>query len=351
MLRLSDLPPGYLVDDAGCGLDLENAPPTLAQIIRTELPDDCGIEFFHRRRVPTITAGVLAFKTPEGASKMFADRLELLRHETGVEQLTEQPQSGIGDEARAYVSPDALTQGRVGDRAPGSAIAWRRGTVVGYVLVAAPTKRRASRIAHRLAIVQDGRIRKPTPLRPRDDDDSEVWLDDPRLHVPVYWPGHRFAPRRGLPPLRLFQSFGPPEPGSGDYLGKRASLEYDIQGSSVSAVVLELWRPGAWRRFKRTRLGRQVWGSRCARARHLRLRRGRAVIYSGFARTPRHKRCPARPFDAFVAHAYFKRVVVPINMPNCIDCAGGVTGRAAPYNSVNGMTALARGLRLRRRTP
>jgi hypothetical protein len=209
-----------------------------------------------------------------------------------------------------YVSPDALTQGRVGDRKPGSVIVWRRGTALGFVVVAAPSKRRSKRIAHRLAVVQDARMRNPTPLPPGEDDDREVWLDDPRLDVPVYWLGGRFASRPGLPSLRLFQSFGPPDPGSDDYIGKRARLEYDVPGSPAAAVLLELWRPAAWRRFKRTRLGRQVRGSRCARAKRLHLRSGRAVIYSGYARTPRSKRCPARPFDVFVAHVYFKRVVV-----------------------------------------
>jgi hypothetical protein len=348
LVRLSELPPGYLVDDPGCGLDLENAPPRLAQIIRTHLPDRCVIDFFQRRGIPTISDVALVFKTQEGASAMFSDRLELLRYETGIEQLKEKPQTGIGEEARMYVSPDALTQGRVGDRKPGSVIVWRRGGELGLVAVAATSARRSKRIAHRLALIQDARMRKPTPLPLGEDDDSEVWLDDPRLDVPVYWLGRSFASRSRLPTLRLFQSFGPPEPGSGEYLGKRASLEYDMSGSPAAAVVLDLWRPAAWRRFKRTRLGRQVWGSRCARAKHLHVRSGRAVVYSGYARRPRSKRCPARPFDEFVAHVYFDRVVVAINMPNCLDCAGGKTGPSAPYNSVKGMTAVARGLRLRR---
>jgi hypothetical protein len=64
MVRLSDLPPGYLVDDPGCGLDLENAPPRLALIIRTHLPDRCVIDFFHRRGVPTILSAALAAEPP-----------------------------------------------------------------------------------------------------------------------------------------------------------------------------------------------------------------------------------------------------------------------------------------------
>jgi hypothetical protein len=347
MLRLSDLPSGYLVDDAGCGIGTENAPPALAQIVITYLPEACGIDFFHRRAIPEISAGALTFKTQQGASAMFADRLELVRYVTGVPQLTEQqPQSGIGDEARTFSSRDALRQGRAEDHAPGAAVVWRRGTALGFVLAAAQPGRRAERLALRLAKTQDGRMRNPTPLSSNENDDREVWLDDPRIDVPVYWLGTTFASRKGLPPLRLFESQGPPEPRSGDYVGKQAELQYEAPGSRAGGTVLELWPPRAWRRFKRTRPGRQVWGSRCARVRRVRLRSGYANVYSGYARAPRSRSCPGRPFDTFVAHAYFRRAVVAVNL--CIGCLSGTPDSSDPYNSVKGMTAIVRGLRLRR---
>jgi hypothetical protein len=72
------------------------------------------------------------------------------------------------------------------------------------------------------------------------------------------------------------------------------------------------------------------------------------MVYSGHAKLRRTGRCPSRPFNSFSAQAYFRRVVVVVNMPNCINCADGVTGPTAPYNSVRGMTAVVRALRLRR---
>jgi hypothetical protein len=53
--------------------------------------------------------------------------------------------------------------------------------------------------------------------------------------------------------------------------------------------------------------------------------------------------------DRFAALAFFRRVVVAVNMPYCDRCAEGITGGRAPYNSVKGMTTVVRALRLHRR--
>jgi hypothetical protein len=128
-------------------------------------------------------------------------------------------------------------------------------------------------------------------------------------------------------------------------------MEYEAPRPRTYGVDLDLWRPRQWRTFSDADLGRRVLGSRCARtAKKLQMRGGRAVIYAGYARTPRQGRCPSRRPDAFIAQAHFWRVVVVVNMPNCINCGQGVTGRTDPYNSVRGMSAVVRGLRLRKRS-
>ena len=111
-------------------------------------------------------------------------------------------------------------------------------------------------------------------------------------------------------------------------------------------VTLYLWDRGSWDRFRRTQLGRLVW-SRCAKAHHLRMRTGRAVIYSGYASLPR-RGCPARAFDRLLAHVYLGGIVIAINMPHCYMCVPRGKSSVDPYNSRRGMEAVVRGLTVRR---
>jgi hypothetical protein len=82
----------------------------------------------------------------------------------------------------------------------------------------------------------------------------------------------------------------------------------------------------------------------------MRLPRGHAVIYSGYA-TRQDRPCPRRAFDRFLAHVHLDDVVVAVNMPYCLMCAArGAPPSRDPYNSINGMEAVARGLIARRAT-
>jgi hypothetical protein len=345
MLRLSDLPPGYTIgDDTGCGTGVENAPANLAQAIITHFPESCGIQFEHWYGSPNVDSSALLFRTPDGVAALFALRRELFAYGSGIQRLSEHPQAGIGEDARLFLTRDAFSP--TGPR-PGAAVFWRRGLALGIVLVAGPRQDRAARMAQRLAARQDMRMRNPAPIPAGENDDREVPIADPRVGVPVHWLGVRFAPGRGLPKLRLAYTFGPSGREEG-LPGTRARMEYEATRRRTYGVDLDIWRPREWRRFKRSLPGRQVWGTPCARARPVRLRSGHAVVYSGYAKLPRSGRCPSRHHDAFVAHAYFGHVVVAVNMPTRIDCAEGETGPSAPYNSVKGMTAVVRGLRLHR---
>jgi hypothetical protein len=346
VLRVSDLPPAYVVgDDSGCGIGTENAPAELAHVVVAHLPEECSIELENRRGSPYILSSALAFRTLEGASAMFAVRRQLLAYETGSTGLTEKPQGGVGEEARLFLVPDAY--GPYGGDRPGAAVLWRRGAALGIVLVARPGKRAGIRMATRLAARQDARMQHPTPLRAADNDDLEVPIADPRVGVPVQWLGRRFA-RRGLAPLHLAYTFGPERPQEGLPM-PRAQMEYEARKPRTYGVDLNLWQPAQWRRVDRGLPGPQLWRTPCARARFVRLRSGHAIVYSGHAKLSRSGRCPSRPHDSFAALAYFRRVVVAVNMPYCNGCADGVTGKTAPYNSVRGMLAVVRSLRLRGR--
>jgi hypothetical protein len=345
MLRLSDLGTGYTIgDDTGCGTGVENAPTNLAQAIIAHLPEGCTIQFEHLPGLsPYVESTALSFRTPDGVVALFGLRRELFTYGTGVGKLTEHPQGGIGDEARLFLLRDGFIPGSSGKDRPGAAVVWRRGMALGIVLVVGPRRDRATRMAQRLAIRQDGRMQKPTPITVRENDDREVPLEDPRVGVPVRWLGLRFAPR-GLAPLELAYTFGPERPEDG-LPGTRARLEYEARRPRAGPLDLEMWRPADWRRISRSLPGRQLWRTKCARARRIALGAGYAFVYSGWARLP-SGRCPARPRDSFAALAFFRRVVVAVNMPYCTRCAEGVTGRNAPYNSVRGMKAIVRGLHL-----
>jgi hypothetical protein len=347
MLRLTDVPGVYLVDsDTGCGIGVENAPPELARLIIAHLPGACAAYLHHRRKLRSILADVFVFRSPDAAAALFAARRDLFRYSTGLERFTEHPHVGFGDEARLFTSPDARLSGP-DLRRPGAAVFWRRGAMLGSVLVTQESPRRALGLARRLAAVQDGRMRNPTPIRAGDYDDLEVPLGDPSLRVPVRWLGRSFAPGGGLPPLRLEYTYGPDHPQDG-LPSPRARMEYESARPRTYGIDLELWRPPHWRTFERARLGRLVLGARCSRvARVLRVRGGRAVVYASYARTPRRGRCPKRRPDLFIARVSFRRVVAVFNMPQCINCGEGVTGRSDPYNSVRGMATVVRGLRPR----
>jgi hypothetical protein len=349
MLRLVDVPRGFtLGDDTGCGGGVENAPPALAQAIIVHLPWMCSIQFEHWRWDPYIESFAFGFRTLEGASALFALRQELFRYwAAGIERIIERPEAGVGEEARLFLVPDAYVPGSNKGR-DGVVVFWRRGTTLAAVLVAGRSQRRALRLGRRLARRQDARMLKPTPIRPHENDDIEVPLRDPRVGVPVQWVGRRLAPGRGLPPLPLAYTDGPERPEEG-LPGVRARLQYEPSRPRTTGIDLELWRPADWRRLDRSLPAGQLWESPCTRARRVPLRAGHAIVYSGYARPPRTGGCPSRRRNSFAALAFFRRVVVAVNMSYCDRCAEGITGRGAPYNSVRGMTTVVRRLRLHQR--
>ena len=157
----------------------------------------------------------------------------------------------------------------------------------------------------------------------------------------MYWLGRSFDPPGALPPLELERaSIG----GAGP--GQAVQLSYAVQGRPAS-VTLDIFTPAVWRRFSRTRLGRLIWDSPCARARVVGLQDGRASIYQGFgAPKPLERPCPKHPPDRVVAHVQYPRVIVVVDMPYCYMCAAPA-GRRSPHDTVQGMEALVRGLRLR----
>lgn len=353
-LRLSDLPGGYRRgDDSGCGgLGAEGAPARLRALVISRQPAACSVEFNRLYRpvgtvddTPALIESVaLVFADEEGARAGFALGRELIEYTTSADRLQRRTSGArIGAATRVFSANDRV-RGQAGSA---SVVVWRSRNVVAIVLVGGLAGERGRQAALRLARKQERRIQNPEPVDADEEDDREVALDNPAIGIDVYWLGRSFAPGGDLPELALADAFGPITPAGGP--GNVVKIDYEAVQPRTFGITLDLWRPAAWNRFVQTRLGRLVWDSPCARARTVALPKGRAVIYSGYGVAPAGGACPGAPFDRFLAHVYLPGVVVAVNMPYCYTCAPRLGRRADPYNSAEGMEAIARALHLRTR--
>ena len=355
LLRLSDLPAGYRIgDDSGCGnLSTDGRAPRLSHLSGAELAVMCSRQFERLyakdekpRSAPLVESLAAVFRSVGGAQQALGLAEDILHHFTslsgGKRAREVRSASRLGDATRAFRSTDALVGGRP---APGSAVVWRSGRVLGLVVVGGSGGRAGDRGARSLARIQQRRIERPMLQQdPTEQDDREVALDNPLLGIDVHWLGRRLDPSGRLPVLTLDEAIGPLPPGGGP--GNTVMIRYTT-APRLAGVTLDLWKPAAWERFTKTRLGRLVWDSPCAQATRLPVLGGRAVIYSGYS-TQQRQPCPQRRFDRYLAHVYLDDVVVAINVPNCFACAPPAAPKNAdPYNSIAGMEAIARGLRAR----
>ena len=144
-----------------------------------------------------------------------------------------------------------------------------------------------SQAALALAAKQQARIATPTPLRPADNDDSEVGLDDPANDLPIWWLGPRLPQRGELPALQLRESV-PPALVVGRNVRRDAGpgMIYGRPGAYAD-VRLVLARPRLLHRPAMHRELRRLRRDPCSQIRHVALRDGRATI---FQRSPR---CPS----------------------------------------------------------
>lgn len=227
------------------------------------------------------------------------------------------------------------------------AVVWRSGSTLAAVLAGrlvgsrrpdtADVDLRAA--ALQLAVAQQARIAIPTPLRPADNDGSEVAFDDPGLDLPIWWLG-RTLPRRGeLPALRL--AGGLPSALIDERLGP--VMVYGHRGARADVVVVLapprlLQRPAMRRELRRRRR------DRCSQIRHVALRDGRATI---FQRSPRCPKLDVRKSpDALTdttAVVVLHGVVALISADDCTNCHDPVSR----YESIEGMRRIVRALRPR----
>jgi hypothetical protein len=337
VLRAGDLPRGYVEgDDTGCGLaTTEGDDPELESLFAKERPRACIVEL---ERVWTgadgprgVTSAAFVFRDEAAAERGLGAKASLLEYTASLTP-GETQEFDLGDEGQ-------LVRGR-GLNDPAMGVLWRSGNVLA-MLVVEPVDQPA---AVSFARLQQRRIAGTLPVRaPKDM--VELQLDDPALRMPVYWLGRSFDPGGPLPRLDLAEASvlgtGPGNTVKLDYVGSAG-------GHSVG-VTIDLWRRDAWQRFRTTLLGRLVWDSSCARKTTVRLADGHADIYEGYGtQRPLEPPCPSRAPDRVLAHVYLHGVVAAVDMPYCFACAAPpVSG--TPYETVAGMTAIAKGMRLRER--
>lgn len=351
LLRLHDLPLGYRSSGGspeftlpGCGaIEPAEPRPRLAAFIDRFSPAGCTTLYVRLFRVPgaggpaplAVGTGALEAGNVEGAEAGLAASRELLSHLLGDELPREvPPPETIGDATRLYrwehgglFEPDERSS---------SFLVWRSGTVVASIFVAGGSAAANDQAAIELAPRQQKRIEVRTLYTPAEADDSEVPLEDPALQVPVYWLGDTFTPGRGLPRLRLADTFSTTHPFPGEPL---AGLLYTDHLSFNRAEMVELYlrTPRQWKALRAT--GGLPFGLRCPKPHALNLPSGHAVVYVGRYQRPR---CSERGPKGYAAVIRFPGVVVTAERADtCEDCLRAFD---SPYDSFKGMATIARSL-------
>lgn len=331
-LRLPDLGPGYIVsDETDAGTHC--VPYRLSGLPGRPAHRGCDIGFTRAWHAPGAPSGpddvesdayvfddapalVSAFARPRAlAAAVFGAPQRLFR------PITLDPPPLVGD-ATVVLRGDT-----------GVAIAmWRSQSVLGVVLIGGRGAQASPTVALRLAAAQQARIATPTPLLRSDLDDTEVWLDDPNLGVPVWWLGRHRAAQNGRPALGLLD--GPPLM-TGRFQ-PRLDLNYTSPGGRAG-VDVALWKPRTLRRALRQDAKRAM----CIRRYDGRLPGAKATIYGSYKPPRRH--CEPGPPEVLFAVAFLHRVAVTLDASDCFGCRAG----RAPYDSLAGLRVLLRALRVR----
>jgi len=267
ILRLSDLPNGYVIgDEPGCGpmLSTEGLSAEVDAILFDRWPGICSREFIHYTesrlsdQPPLVESALMIFGDAGGSDLAFMAGeaiVRLLTSQSGWRALA--APSTLGDATLLLHTSDAYTKGTTSTEA--DAILWRDGNLVNVVLIAGLEGMGGQTAAIEYATKQHGRQTIPGTASPDDNDDLEVPLDRPNLAVPVYWLGRAFSPGGDLPQLDLASAWGPIKPGGGP--GWNVELDY------TPGVKIGVWEPKKWAQFVTTDLGKAAGTPRARKRR------------------------------------------------------------------------------------
>lgn len=356
LLRLHDLPLGYLIlrtayteitlPSIGCEeIDPAEPQPRLAEFLDRYSPDGCLAIYVRLFRVPgqgpypvMAASGAVELESVEAAEMGLTVSRELLSHLLEDKPPTEvSPSEVVGDASRLFRWEEGSLFGP--NEEPSSFLVWRSGNVVAVTFVAGYRFPSSEQAVVELARLQQKHLETSTPYTRAEMDDTEVALENPALDVPVYWLGRRLAGRRMMPPLRLRESYSTTSSAPRE---ARVGLYYnaDLNRKPNEDVEIDLWSPRQWKQLAAK--GKSPGTLRCQEAHGLKLPQGRAVVYSGLE--GRRGSCTKR-HRVYTARLYLPGVIATVETSSsCAVCSGAGTG---PYDTLAGMKAIARALRLR----
>jgi hypothetical protein len=359
LLRLHDLPPGYLnyagpregedAEEPLCGrlTNPEDTPPGLASVVERFHPKGCLAVYARIYTVPDATpsaamvaTGALPLPNATAADAVWEVVPTMLGRLSGDVRPHRVPtETKIGDETELLHTPvPPFPLNYFGKKA--SYLVWRDGNVLATALAVSDSYATSDQVVAELAPRQQMHVHAPTPYTAAERYDGEVGLDDPAIPFPVYWLGREFRPGGKLPPNLLGQSYyrGKPRPEQtrGSEEGPGAPL-----GISYYNIQLDTWTPATWPVFTGSRTGRAITSWKCTQTRTVTLPAGSATIYGGYKGDP--QKCPRRAPEAFTAWVDFGSVKVVVNPPFAADFIEVVN----PYGTFAGMEAIVRALRVR----
>jgi hypothetical protein len=361
LLRLGDLPLGYvtveLLEDRGhvaeCEplTDPEDTPARMLKFVRRFHPRGCIFGFQLLYSEPGakpgplgIGTGVLDAKSKPEADAGWAVVPEMLGRLLGDHPPKPAPAPArIGRATRLFHSSTRIPYG--GDRrAPITFLVWRTGNTLAAVVAEGRSREVDDSTAVVLARKQQTRIAKPTPLRPIDNYDAEVPLENPAVDLPVYWLGRDFHPPGGLPELHLGDSWFieealPEHEEAGFAEGPEPKLRLTYY--SHNNVTFSTWGPEDWSTYADSKTGKAIVTWKCTKTRQVSIAGGTATIFLGYAKN--FTKCPKKPPHAFTAWVKYGEDTVVVNAPFAADSIEVVN----PYGSFAGVEALLAGLRLR----
>lgn len=364
ILRLTDLPPGYVNGYLGEGRGgdgifcqpftrSQDELPALGALVRAYRLEGCLGAFERAYTLPgeearaaVVFTGVTALGSRTATDAFWSLVPSLLGLTTkGRQKPAKRPAPvKVGAASRLFrTSAVPANYARSGRKA--SFLVWRSGNVVAIVAAISKTFAETDATVAELAPRQQAHIAKPTPYTGAERDDAEVALDDPALNLPVYWLGRPFRPGGGLPKSKLVGSYFPgkalPEREVDDYratftLGPSAPLQINYE-----SIDLATWSSSNWHLFANSEAARDITSWNCTKTRTVALPEGSATIFGGYRRD--FAKCPPGPPQAFTAWVDVGGVKVVVNapfLPGFIDVWN-------PYASFEDMEAIVRGLKLR----
>jgi hypothetical protein len=362
VLRLPDLPPGYLNGylgegprDDGLFCEAFSRSPdkadAVAEFARTYRPKGCIAAYVSLFTIPgeqpvapVVASGVMALGSAPAADDAWDLVPTLLgRVFPGGPPQEVKTSARVGAQTRLFHTTRAWFPYLFRGKQKGSFLVWRSGNTVAAIVAVGGSFAANDRVVAELAPRQQAHIRKPTRYTRAERFDGEVPLNDPSLEMPVYWLGRNFRPGEGLPDNRLFASFAldgseEEEPGA-------------LLGIWYRQIRLYTWTEATWPQYASSPEAHAIASWHCTKKKTIELAGGYATIYGGYKKN--YGRCPDQAPQAFIARVHIGDLVIgvnpitigPPNPPGFPQTFFIETGN--PYESFKGMEAIARGLVLR----